>query len=81
MKKIQKKKRGRIMVGSLVFMLLMGAFITPSLHATRAVCEKALHRCAVDAVIAGMTGGPLALSLWGTGCLLGYDFCLRYYER
>lgn len=80
MKKIHKKKGSRVMIGALVFVLLMGVILTPSLHANLADCERALHRCAVDAVVAGMTGGPIALSLWGTGCLLGYDFCLRYYE-
>lgn len=80
MKKIHKKKRSRMMIGTLVFVLLMGVILTPSLHASRAICERALQRCAVDAVIAGMTAGPLAFSLYGTGCLMGYDFCMRYYE-
>ena len=81
MKKIHKKKGSRILIGMLVFSLLMGVVMAPSLHASRAVCEEALAKCGIDAVIAGLTGGPLAFALWGTGCLLGYDFCLRYYEE
>jgi len=81
MKKIHKKKGSRILIGALVFFLFMGVVLAPSLHATRAVCERALHRCAVDALIAGMSGGPLAAALWGAGCLMGYDFCLKYYHE
>ena len=80
MKKIHKKKGSRILIGALVFFLFMGVVMAPSLHATRAVCERALHKCAVDAVIAGMTGGPVAFALWGTGCVMGYDFCMKYYD-
>ena len=79
MNKIQKKKGSRILVGALVFSLLMGVVFAPSLHANQAVCERALARCALDAMIAGLTGGPLAFALWGSGCLMGYDFCMRYY--
>jgi hypothetical protein len=80
MNKIHKKKGIRILIGALVFSLLIGVVMTPTLHANRADCERALARCALDAMIAGLTGGPLALALWGSGCLMGYDFCLRYYE-
>ena len=81
MKKIHKKKGSRILIGALVFTLLMSVVSAPSLHASRAVCERALTRCAADALIAGLTGGPLAFALWGSGCLAGYDFCMRYYEE
>jgi hypothetical protein len=80
MNKIHKKKGSRILIGALVFSLLTGVVFAPSLHASRAICERALSRCAVDALIAGLTGGPIAFALWGTGCLAGYDFCMRYYE-
>jgi hypothetical protein len=80
MNKIHKKKGIRILIGTLVFSLLMGAVMTPSLHARRAICERALAACAIDATIAGLTGGPLAFALWSSGCLMGYDFCMRYYE-
>ena len=81
MKKVHTKKGSRLLIGALVFSLLLGVVSAPSLHAKRAVCEKALAKCAVDAMIAGLTGGPLALALWSSGCLMGYDFCMRYYEE
>ena len=80
MNKIHKNKGNRILIGALVFSLLIGVILAPSLHASRAVCERALTRCAIDAGIAGLTGGPLVFALWSSGCLMGYDFCLRYYE-
>jgi hypothetical protein len=80
MKNINKKKANRIMIGALAIVLLMGVVATPSLHASLADCEKALARCAADAVIAGLTGGPLVFSLWSSGCLMGYDFCMKYYD-
>ena len=80
MNKIHRKKGSRILIGALVFSLLIGVVFAPSLHASRAVCDRALARCGVDAVVAGLTGGPLAFALWGSGCLMGYSFCMRYYE-
>jgi hypothetical protein len=68
------------MIGALVLVLFLGVVTTPTLHARLADCERALARCAADAVIAGLTGGPLALALWGSGCLMGYDFCMKYYD-
>jgi hypothetical protein len=81
MKKNHKKKRSRILIGALVFVLFVGAVMAPSLHASRADCERALHRCAIDAAIAGLTGGPLVFALWGSSCLMGYEFCLNYYDE
>jgi hypothetical protein len=80
MKRMNKKNGSRILAGLLVFFLLIGVVMTPSLHANRRICRRALHRCAADATIAGMTGGPLAFAIWGAGCLIGYDFCLKYYH-
>jgi len=80
MKRLPKKKRSRVLAGALVFALLVGVFFAPSLHANKADCERGLRRCAVDAVVAGMTGGPLAFAMWSSGCLMGYDFCLRYVD-
>lgn len=79
MKRSTKKRRSRVLAAALVFLLLTGVASLPSLHASMADCEKALARCGVDAVLAGFTGGPLAFALWSSGCLMGYDFCLRYY--
>ena len=80
MKKIYKKNGSRVLIGALVFVLLMGGVMAPSLQANLADCEKALGKCAIDAGIAGLTGGPIVFALWSSGCLMGYDFCMRYYD-
>jgi hypothetical protein len=43
------------------------------------ICTKALLKCGVDATIAGLLSGGTALLLMVMGCLIGYDFCLKYY--
>jgi len=76
MKQFKKRKGNAILVGVLAFILLISAF-APSLDA--GVCERALHKCAVDATIAGVTGGVITGIAWGSVCLAGYHWCLRYY--
>ena len=76
MKQFKKRKSTAILVGVLFFILLISAFAT-SLDA--GVCQRALQKCAVDAAIAGITGGVLYGLAWGSVCLAGYDWCLRYY--
>jgi len=56
-------------------LLILGA--APSLDA--GVCERALQKCAIDAAIAGITGGAFAGLSWASLCLAGYDWCIRYY--
>jgi len=76
MKRHKNKKRSLIVVGVLVFIFLLSAF-APALDA--GVCEKALQKCAIDAAIAGVSGGAFAGLAWGALCLSGYEWCLRYY--
>jgi hypothetical protein len=72
-----KKRRGKvILVGCLALIFLVVALV-PSSQA--GVCERALQKCAVDATIAGISGGLVAGLAWGSACLAGYDWCLRYY--
>jgi len=75
MKKNKKRKSGAILIGGLVFLMLL-SMATLSLDA--GVCERALAKCGVDAVIAGISGGPGAGVIWGIGCLAGYNWCLLY---
>ena len=76
MKQFKKRKGNAILLGVLVFVFVFSAF-TPALDA--GVCERALHKCAVDAAIAGVTGGVITGLAWGSVCMAGYDWCLRYY--
>jgi len=78
MKQFKKRKGSAILAGVLVFVFLISAF-APSLDA--GVCERALQKCAVDAAIVGITGGFIAGLVWGSACLSGYDWCLRYYRN
>ena len=43
------------------------------------ICNKALLKCGVDAVIAGLLSGLPALAYTMMGCFIGYDWCLKYY--
>jgi hypothetical protein len=43
------------------------------------ICTKALLKCGVDATIAGLLSGGTTLLLTLMGCLIGFDFCLKYY--
>jgi len=54
-------------------------FLVFSVNASADVCEKALSRCAVDAVIAGLFSGPQSFLLYASGCFMGYSWCLKYY--
>ncbi|MFC2166053.1 hypothetical protein ACFLT2_13790 [Acidobacteriota bacterium] len=76
MKQFKKRKSNVILVGVLVFIFLISAF-APSLDA--GVCKRALYKCGIDAAIAGATGGVITGIAWGSVCLAGYDWCLKYY--
>jgi len=43
------------------------------------ICNRALLKCGVDAVIAGLLSGMTTLAFTAMGCLIGYDWCLKYY--
>jgi len=43
------------------------------------ICTNALVKCGVDAVVAGLLSGGTAMALTAMGCLIGYDWCLKYY--
>jgi len=44
-----------------------------------AICTKALLKCGVDATVVGLLSGGTTMLLTLMGCLIGYDFCLKYY--
>ena len=75
MKKFKRRSKV-ILVGLLVFVFLISGLV-PSMEA--GVCERALQKCAIDAGIAGITGGVIVGLSWAAACLAGYDWCLRYY--
>lgn len=62
-------------------MLFVCIFFVSSTFASEDVCKKALSRCTVDAVIAGLFSGPQSFFLYYSGCFMGYSWCLKYYDR
>jgi hypothetical protein len=78
MKKIIKKSQKKLVVVGLIFCLIV-LCSTPG-FASKEVCEKALARCGVDAVVAGLFSGPQAFLSYYAGCFMGYSWCLKYYD-
>jgi hypothetical protein len=54
--------------------------LVSSANASEDVCKKALSKCTVDAVKAGVTSGPQSFLLYYSGCYMGYTWCLKYYD-
>ena len=67
----------KILVVGLIVCLCL--FLVSSAQASEDVCKKALEKCAVDAVKAGLATGPQSFLLYYSGCFLGYTWCLKYY--
>jgi len=68
----------RVLALSLAVLLIAAAAVLPLDAGT---CERALQRCLADAMLAGVLGLNLQLlALFSTSCLLGYSWCLKYYD-
>ncbi len=79
MKNLTSNKNFRIMALVLIFTLTV-LYLAPSqLEAN--VCDEALVKCGVDAVIVTLFSGPASGFLYFSGCLIGHDFCEKYYLR
>jgi len=64
--------------GSLICLIL---FIPPNVSSQQQnVCEQALEKCNGDAFLTLIFGGPQSFLIYYTGCLLGYSWCLKYFE-
>ncbi len=93
MNQFKRKKTFRITAAALSLALLMAFTFPPQLSAD--ICSKALLKCVIDAgiatfigLVAGFAAGNFPGALLGvaagggtylTFCLVGYDFCKRYY--
>lgn len=89
----KRKEIFRITAAALSLALLMAFTFPPQLSAD--ICSKAFIKCAIDAgittfigLVAGFAAGNFPGALIGfvaaggtslTFCLVGYDFCKRYY--
>lgn len=64
---------------AVVFVALIGALILPVRAGDRS-CGDAFDACVGDALKVGVFSlNPKAGLLFGLGCIVGYEFCVRYY--
>jgi len=73
----KKQWAKRFVVAGLIICLMVGS--TSVFASDKGACDKALVKCGVDAVIAGILSGPQTFLLFYSGCLMGYSWCLKYY--
>ena len=78
--KIMKNRRWKRIFG-IGLVLFLGIFLVSSGFASGDICREALNDCLVDAVVAGLFGGPQTFLLYYSGCMIGYTFCLKYYVQ
>lgn len=70
-------KRKWVLTGVILLLIFMVA--TPQ-ALTAGVCEKALEKCILNAVLAGLFSlSPTVFTYFSASCLMGYSFCLSYY--
>lgn len=62
-----------------IFIALFLWFLT-AVPALAGDCEKGLVKCGIDAAISSLLGGIQSGLMYFTGCLIGYEWCLEYYE-
>ena len=71
-------KTKTFIAGSLICLLL---FIPPIISSQQQrICEQALEKCGGDAFLTLIFGGPQSFLAYYAGCLLGYSWCLKYFE-
>ena len=73
-------KHHRITAALTLFLFLTALTHLPLLAQDNTeICNKALLKCGIDAVIAGLLSSMATLGFTVMGCLIGYDWCLKYY--
>jgi hypothetical protein len=70
--------RKRVLTGTLALLMIF-LFLTPH-QLSAGVCERALAKCGIDALLTSLLSGPEIGALYLSGCLLGYSWCLQYYD-
>ena len=74
---LKQKSNIKFLAGFLALLLISIAFTPHTLNA--GVCERALAKCGIDALLSTLLSGPEIGALYYSGCLLGYAWCLQYY--
>jgi len=78
MKNLRRNKKFKIMAGVLV--LLMSIFFLAPHQLVAKGCIIGLARCSIDAIIVAIFGGLQSGALYFSGCLIGYTWCLEYFD-
>lgn len=78
MKEFIKHSAKKLVVVGLIFSLVI--LCSSPGFASKEVCENALIKCGVDAVVAGLISGPQSFLAYSAGCFIGYSWCLKYYN-
>ena len=78
MKNLRRNKKFKIMAGVLV--LLMSIFFLAPHQLVAEDCMIGLARCSIDAIIVAIFGGLQSGALYFSGCLIGYIWCLEYFD-
>jgi len=63
----------------LLILLISTLFLAPNQLAAKS-CGRALAECSIDAAVVGLFGGVKSGLLYFSGCLIGYGWCLEYYD-
>lgn len=77
MKRTKNRRISKVLAAVSIFLIL--GFVVTSAGWADSICEKALVRCLVDAVVATILAGPETGAAYVLGCLNGYTWCLMYY--
>jgi hypothetical protein len=62
-----------------IFIALFFCFLT-AVPALADECEEGLIECGIDAVVSGLFSGFQSGLMHFAGCLIGYGWCLEYYD-
>ena len=68
-----------VTAAALIVILTLIVPVPTKAQGNQEICNKALLKCGVDATVAGLLSGGTTMLLMIMGCLIGYDFCLKYY--
>ena len=72
-----RKHHKKIAAG--LFIALLFGFLTAG-QVLANDCERGLLKCSLDAAITALFGGLQSGLMYFSGCLIGYEWCLEYYE-
>jgi hypothetical protein len=77
---ITKRKISKWVAAFTITAVLAALYVAPiQARKSTSICNNALLKCGLDSAVAGLLSGGTAMALTFMGCLIGYDWCLKYY--